>query len=311
MKRALIVATSVLVLMAVLWFVGPLLLQGEAEYTVDASGLVLRVSRPGLFVDVVQPGGGVPVLGTSRKLFAPWPGNRRRVAALFRGPVDFRLAEGNGPFDLRDLPVPAAGGAPVVRLPDGWRQVGDYAGRFEIVEGGGPVAVAVPAGIASGAAEAAAKVQKLYAAAEKLFGRPPLREKVAVVAGEQPFHLGVAVAELWVPDYAPDARWLETGAAQFYAVKLLDETKTWTSTERNAWSRKGEKTKEYGLTIWLDVSIRLDRSQKRTLYDVLLQADRARTSAEIVKLVNEMFGLGVADHLDRMLKGQEPLPVQG
>ncbi|HWI62678.1 MAG TPA: hypothetical protein VNT75_12605 [Symbiobacteriaceae bacterium] len=310
MKRALVAATFALVLLAAVWVTGPYLFQGDAVYAVEprpdgSRELVLRVSHPGLFVDMLPAPDGSYVQGGN---LTPWPGsNRRRFVTLFRGPLQYVLSTGQGPFDLSNLPRPAHGGEPSLDLPTGWSKAGHYVGAFELVEGA-PVTVALPAGI-DGKDEAADKVRRLYAAAETLLGRPPVREKLAVVAGTKPEHLAMAVSELWVPDYGADAAWLETGATQFYAVKLLDQLKLWQSKERDQWLKVNQPEKPYALTIWLDASLRLNSQKKVSLNDLLVQGAPGQTEEEVVVLVNNLGGLAVKDHLERMLQGKDPLPV--
>gem|GEM_PF-3943389 len=310
MKRTLIAVTSLLVLVAVLWFAGPMVLQGDAVYTVKTgsdgnSALVLRIDSPGLFVDILPAPDGADFPGGN---LHPWPGaNRRRLVTLFRGPVELTLAEGTGPFDLSNLVRPAAGGEPTVQLPDGWRQIGPYAGRFEVIEGS-PVAVAVPVGMADAAA-VADKVRKLYTATEKLLGRPPVRQQAAVVTNPEHERLGRAATELWIPDYPAEFRWLQTGAARYYAVKALDQTKVWSTTDKDKWERKYGADKDYALALWLDVSMRLEKRLGNSLDTLLMQAQNARTTKELVTMVGQIGGLYTGDHLDRMLKGIDPLPV--
>ncbi|HYF92834.1 MAG TPA: hypothetical protein VD969_11375 [Symbiobacteriaceae bacterium] len=309
MKRTFFVAVVLIAVLAVVWFAGPLLFRSEAVYTVDTEpdgrpALVLRLEQPGLFVDLLQADDFPLVQAVT---FSPWPGARRRAAAFFRSPLDLTLIEGDGPYDLADLPLPVAGGSPAVRLPEGWRQAGHYAGRFILFQDG-PVAVALPLGMAS-APETADKVRRLYAAAEELFGRPPVREKLAVVAGPKPEDLGRAVAELWVPEFGYELRWLERGATQYYAVKLLDQTKLWSSVDRGKWEREFGPKKAYAIAIWLEASLRTDRMRKSSLSELLMKAQGARTEADLLAIVKQEASLAVYDHLDRMLKGREPLPV--
>ncbi|HWI51636.1 MAG TPA: hypothetical protein VNT01_05785 [Symbiobacteriaceae bacterium] len=310
MKRTLITVTSLLVLLAVLWFASPNLLQGDAVYTVKTgsdgnSALLLRIDSPGPFVDLLPAPDGSYTQGGNLR---PWPGtDRRRFVTLFRGPLELTLAEGTGPFDLSNLPRPATGAAPSVQVPEGWRQIGQYAGQFQVVEGS-PVAVAVPVGMAD-APGVADKVRKLYTATQKLLGRPPVREQPAVVTGPEPERLGRAATELWIPDYPAEFRWLQTGAARYYAVKALDQTKVWSSTDSDQWERKYGADKDYALALWLDVSMRLEKRFGNSLDTVLMQAQNARTVKDLVTMVGQIGGLYTGDHLDRMLKGIDPLPV--
>lgn len=306
LKRVIYVAITVLLLLTVVWFVSPLW-HGEASYAVvtDADGkaaLMLRVEQPGLFVDLVPAPDGPQVDGG----FAPWPGSdRRRVAAWFRGPLEVTLGEGEGPFAVRDLPVPVGGSHRLaVHLPQGWAQAGPYVGRFEQVGGNWvPAAVEPKAAVAD-------KLAVLQAAAKELFaGQAPVRPYPPVVMGADPVALASAVAEGWVPDYGPELRWFETGLTQYFAVKLLEQTKTLSTTERNRWQREHGADKGYAIAIWLDANLRLNKQQKLSLQDLLVAPQEIRTTAELIKAVNEMVGLSAADHLERMLKGAEPLPV--
>lgn len=307
LKRVIYVGISVAVLFALVWFVSPLW-HGEASYAVvsGADGkmaLVLRVERPGLFVDLVTAPDGPAVAGG----FNPWPGSaRRRLAAWFRGPLEVPLAEGEGPFAVRDLPVPVGSDADLaVQLPEGWAQAGPYVGRFEQVKGQW-----VPASVTT-KAEAVERLAKLRAEAAALFGgQAPVRQYPPVVMdAADPMSLATAITEGWVPDYGPELRWFETGLKQYFAVKLLEQTKLWSSTERNRWQREHGADKGYAIAIWLDASLKLNRQQKLSLNDLRLAAQDVRTTAGLIKLVNDMAGLSAADHLDRMLKGTEPLPV--
>lgn len=317
MKRTLIAASLLLILLAGAWFAGPNLVQGSAKPGVlppTESGkpaLVLTVENPGLFVDV--RGGTVSqalVKGRPASLFAPWPkSDRLRVAAFFRGPVSFPVAVGDGPFDLRDLPQLVGGKAvttPVLAAP--WRQVGHYVGQFDEFKGD-PVTVLAPKGMAGGA-EAADKVRKLYPVAQKLFaGRQPVREQVAVVTGPEPMALARAVVELWVPEFAPDARWWEDGAVEFYAVKLLDQTKSWSTADRSAWMKKHVQDKGYALAIWLDAMLRSAAAKPSGLDALLTATLSARTEAAVIEAVQNVGGVALRNPLERMLQGKDPLPV--
>jgi hypothetical protein len=303
LKRVIYVVITVLVLAALTWFVSPLW-HGSASYAVvpGADGkmaLVLRVERPGLFVDLVPaPDGPHAESG-----FAPWPGSgRRRIATWFRGPMELSLTEGEGPFALRDLPVPVGGAAPEVQLPQGWSQAGPYVGPFGLTGG-----LWAPS-VAAAKAEVSAKLGTLLTAAELQFNRALVREYPPVLMGADPMSLATAVTERWVPDYGPELRWLETGLTQYLAVELLDNTKVWSATERNRWLRDHRADKGYAIVTWLDANLKLNR-QKLTLQDLLLKTQDVRSTADLTKVVNEMAGLSAADHLERMLKGAEPLPV--
>lgn len=304
MKRVIYVVISLAVLLALVWFVSPLW-HGEASYAVvtgaeGTAALVLRVERPGLFVDLLSAPDGPAVDGG----FAPWPGSaRRRVATWFRGPLELPLAEGEGPFALRDLPVPAGDSSPDVQLPQGWSQAGPYVGPFDQTGGlWGP-------SVAATKAEVSAKMSTLLTAAEAQFDRALVRDFPPVLMGADPMSMASAVIERWVPDYGPELRWLETGLTQYFAVDLLDETKVWSTTERSRWLREHRADKGYAIATWLDANLKLNKPQKLTLDDLLLATQEVRSTKELIQVVNQMAGLAAADHLDRMLKGAEPLPV--
>jgi hypothetical protein len=183
---------------------------------------------------------------------------------------------------LTGLPHPASGSEPQLILPDGWQQVGAYAGRFELRQSGA-VEIAVPAGMA-GAPAAVERVNQLYAAAVAMLGDQPLSKTVVLVDGA-PTSLAGSVVDLWMPAYADDAHWWATGAAGVYAEKLLDQTKLWTDQEKEKWTERQFKEKGFALVTWLDATLRLSTGSKQALDPVFRAALGARTNADVLKAV--------------------------
>lgn len=307
MKRLLILPGILFLLLAGLWF-GYGARPVPAAYVVTeepgaGAALSLVVERPGLFVDLVVPQGDL-LQGVT--LFKPWQGARRlRVLTWWQRPFALTLARGEGPFRLAGLPRPAAGAQPELQLPAGWQQAGNWAGRFELVQGGA-VSVAVPAGM-GGAPEAIARVNQLFAAATAMLGEKPLAG-TAVLVSADPINLSRSVVDLWMPAYADDASWWADGAADFYTMKLLDQTGLWTGHEKDEWTERKFREKGFVLVLWLDAALKLSTGNKQALDTVFRAAQHARTNADVLRAVREAGGIAPADHLDRMLRGREPLP---
>lgn len=314
-KRTLLGLVILLLLAGAVWVGGGLLPVNAAYRIASEDGqsgrFALTVSDPGLFVDLLVPEGSpvtqISVGGHSARLIQPWPGTaRRRVLTFWRGPVQVVLGEGPGPFRTANLPVPVKGPVPPLVLPDGWSQVGAYAGRLTTLTTD-PLKIAAPQGFQP-APEAVDRVRKLYAAMGKVAGVAPLREPALVLTGPEPDVAAAAVADLWMPAYDAEAYWWQKGAATFYSARLLDETKLWTPTEKTRWQKAHAKDKEYILVIWLDAMIRTSSNRQRSLDDMLAPALSVRTNQGLLSLVKEVGGATTADKLDRMLRGREPLP---
>lgn len=318
MKRVGLIFLAAVLALSAFW-VGGALVSAKGSYVVypEADGqaiLVLAVHTAGPFIDLLLPESGAQltalVAGKPAAVVTPWPGARRRVLSLWRGPVEIQLDHGAGPFRLDTRAVPVSGPKPEVQLPNGWRQVGPYVGNLEVVMTD-PLTVAVPMGAPWGA-EAAGRVKQLFAAAVHIAMAPTVREPVVVLTAPEVEPAARAVAELWVPAYAPEAAWWEQGAVDFYTKKLLDQTKLWTSTaDQTRWVKEHTKVKGYALALWLDASIRLDSHKERSLDDMFRGAITARTNKELIELARQTGSLSTSDHLDRMLRGREPLPVPG
>jgi hypothetical protein len=300
-----------------LWIFGGWVFPAQSTYSVlltagGPAGLGLVVNRPGLFVDVQLPPGAevqaVTVNGRPALLFAPWPGAaRRRVAALFRGPVVFKLAGGAGPFRLTGLPSPAAGGAPAVQLPPGWQRVGSYAGQLTVLQTE-PFVIAAPEGMA-GAREAVDGVNTLYGAASRLIGPAPVPAQAVVLEGPAPTQAAAAVAAAWAPASAPETAWWQKAVVEFYTGRLLDETKLWDAGERNRWLKAEATSREFLLAVWLDRSIQYDTGRRKRLDDVVRPGASMQSTAGLLAAVKEVGGLTVADKLDRILREREPFPA--
>ncbi|HYG57346.1 MAG TPA: hypothetical protein VD902_04705 [Symbiobacteriaceae bacterium] len=318
MQRTRLIVLIAAVISALLWTTGPLIGGGSPAYVVKErfgreTTLSLLVERPGLFMDIMLPEGAAvreaTVAGQPADMIVPWPGARRRLVTLWRGPVELVLGEGPGPFLVEGMPTPAGAAAPELLLPEGWQRAGDYVGRFEQVMGA-PVAVYVPAGM-DGAAEAGERVRKLYEAAAAVFQTKPVRVQPVVVPGPAPEDMAGAVVQLWLPDYAPDAAWWPEGAVKFYSMRLLDQTGLWKGSDKSKWQQAQRTSKGYALALWLDAILRLDKQTDLSLDDVARPALAVRTNKELLQIVNEVGGLSVSDKLDRMLRGREQLPISG
>lgn len=318
MKRMLLVVLTLVLAAAAVW-VGGAVVPSTANYAVRAAAtggyeLLLTVPSPDLFVELQVPDTAsvvdVRVGGRPASLVTPWPGTRRRVLSIWRGPVDVVLARGEGPFDLHGQPMPVAGPHTGLELPDGWTRVGTGVGRLDVVTTD-PLTVAVPAGAQWGK-EAADRAVRLYSAAGHVAMAPPAREQAIVLTGPEPERAARAVIDLFIPTYAADARWWELGAAEFYTKKLLDQTKLWTNhAEERKWTEAHHKSVNYALAIWLDARIRLDSRRERSLDDLFRAALPVRTNEQILELVGTVASRSAQDHLDRMQRGREPLPVSG
>lgn len=317
MKRMLLVIVILVLTAAAVWVGGGVLPVTGAYVVREAAGgseLVLSVPAPGLFVDLAIPEGATVLEtragGRTTSPVAPWPGARRRVLSFWQGPVELVLARGAGPFDLHGQPAPVAGPHPGIELPAGWKQVGTHVGRLEVVVTD-PLTVAVPTGAEWGRA-AAERAVKLYAAAGHIAMAPPAREQAIVLTGPQPPVAAQAAVKIFVPEYAPNARWWQLGAIDFYTKKVLDQTKLWSNPmEEREWVTAHNKTANYALAIWLDARIRLDTRKERSLDDLFRASLPVRTNEEILALVGTVGSRSTQDHLDRIQRGREPMPVQG
>lgn len=295
-------------LLAGLWVSGGLSTPGRTLYQVTenpggAARLDLVVERPGMFVDFILPAGTQP---NDSRLFAPWPGTRRRALAFWRSPLVLTLHEGAGPFSLPDLPVPLRGGQPALELPAGWRQVGQYIGKLEVVQTE-PLLVAAGPDVAD-SRKAAEQATALFTAAGHLFGVPSDFGPQAV-AYTDPAETARSIARLWLPGLSdPEAGWWQRGAVSYYTMRLMDQAELWDKQVRNDWVQAHSEDQEFLLIVWLDMSIRYQSKERHSLANVVPLTRSAASNADLLAAVESVSGLGVRDRLERMLQGKEPLP---